>query len=305
MTARRLREHWVFHSFEGTVGSVLVTVVLFVTVFGRLLAPDDSSAIDLHGVLQSPSGSHLLGTDDVGRDILSRVLVGASYTVPTAVAVVAVALLIGVAVGVTAGYVGGWVGNVLMRITDLFLSYPSMLLAIAVAAAIGQGLWQAGVALSVVVWAAYARLSQVQTAAVRDALFMDAAQLSGTSNLHKVVRHVLPNAIGPVLVKATMDVALCVEWIAGLGFVGLGAQPPAPEWGAMISTSRGFVLSAWWYVLFPCLALLVVVLGFNLLGTALDTRFYGRRSLSRAALRRLDSASAELPALSGEQAQVS
>jgi peptide/nickel transport system permease protein len=285
--SRPVREYWLFHSFEGIVGSIFVTLVLFATVFGRLLAPQGPADVDLHAVLQAPSGAHLFGTDDTGRDVLSRVLAGASYTIPTAIGVVVASMVIGIVVGVAAGYLGGWLGNALMRLTDLFLSYPSMLLAIAVVSALGAGLWQAAIALTAVVWAAYARLAQVQTAAIRDALFMDAAKMSGTSGFHKVFRHVLPNAVGPVVVKATMDVALCVEWIAGLGFVGLGAQEPAPEWGVMIATSRGFVLNAWWYVLFPCLALLVVVLGFNLLGTALDNRFYGRASLSRSALRRM------------------
>jgi len=285
---RRIREFWVFHTIQGAVGSLLVLVALIVAVVGRFVSSDSSSATHLDAILQAPSSSHPFGTDDVGRDILSRVIDGAGYTIPAAITVVAVSVIIGCVVGVVAGYYGGWVNETLMRITDIFLSYPSMLLAIAVAASLGSGLKQTSIALIVVVWAAYARLAQVQTSTVRHRLFMDASEMASSSTTTRLFRHILPNALPPVFVKATMDVAMCVEWIAALGFVGLGARPPAPEWGTMIAEAREYVLNAWWYVTFPSLALLFVVLGFNYLGGALDSHFFGKtRTLSRKSLRQL------------------
>jgi peptide/nickel transport system permease protein len=288
MNMRRIG--WLFRSPEGVIGTVCVTLILLITVLGNLVAPMNPSQTDLDAVLGAPSAAHWFGTDETGRDVLSRVLVGASYTVPTALAVVLFALVFGSMVGTIAGYVGGTTSNVIMRITDLFLSYPSLLLAIAVTAALGQGLVQAAVALSVVTWAAYARLAHVQTVSVRNRLFMDAAEIAGTPTWRRVVFHLLPNASAPMLIKATMDVGLCVEWIAALGFVGLGAMPPAPEWGAMIATSRQYALNSWWYVLFPSLALMITVIGFLFLGAAMEERLSGRRSLTRRAIRLLQPA---------------
>jgi peptide/nickel transport system permease protein len=281
---------WLFRTPQGTIGVTFVGIIVLVAVFGRLLAPDSPSHTDLNALLSAPSAAHWFGTDDTGRDILSRVLIGADYTLPTAVLVVAFSLIFGSLVGTIAGYIGGVTSNVLMRVTDLFLSYPSLLLAIAVSASLGQGLPQAGVALAVVTWAAYARLAHVQTVTVRHRLYMDAADIAGTPAWRKVLFHLLPNASAPMLIKATMDVALCVEWIASLGFIGLGAKQPAPEWGAMIADSRQYALTSWWYVLFPSVALLVTVIGFLLLGAAFEERLSGRQSLSRKAIRLLQPA---------------
>jgi peptide/nickel transport system permease protein len=291
MIARRIG--WLFRTPQGTIGVVLVGVIVLVAVFGSILAPYPPSKTDLDALLSAPSPTHWFGTDETGRDILSRVLIGADYTLPTAVLVVAFSLVFGSLVGTIAGYIGGTTSNVLMRITDLFLSYPSLLLAIAVSAALGQGLAQAGVALGVVTWAAYARLAHVQTVTVRHRLFMEAADVAGTPTWRRLLFHLLPNAAAPMLIKATMDVALCVEWIASLGFIGLGARPPAPEWGAMIATSRQYALTSWWYVLFPTVALLITVIGFLLLGAAFEERLGGRRSLSRRTIRLLRPAPAD------------
>jgi peptide/nickel transport system permease protein len=260
------------------MGAALCLIALGVAAFGRLLAPTNPDATNLVAMLKGPSSAHIFGTDELGRDLFSRVLVGASYTVPAALIVVGLAVMIGSIVGVIAGYYGGLLGNVIMRITDLFLSYPSLLLAIAVAAALGPGLSHSVLALLLVLWSGYARLAYVQVVSIRNRLYMDAARMAGTSTSRNLLRHIAPNAIAPVLIKATMDAALAVEWIAGLGFVGLGAQPPTPEWGSMISASTTYVLRAWWYVLFPCLGLLTMTLGFNLFGGALDQWYFGRRT---------------------------
>jgi peptide/nickel transport system permease protein len=271
----RVRRHWLFSSVQGTVATVIVAASLLLAGFGRLVAPDNPSAIDLLQILRAPSWAHPFGTDEVGRDLLSRVLAGATYTLPTALAVVAISLVVGCALGILAGFYGGWRQNALMRLTDLFLSYPALLIAIAVAAALGPGLRQSAIAISVVSWASYARLAQVQATRIRHHEYIGAAKVMGSGTLATIRSHVVPNSLGPVITKATMDVAFVIEWIAGLGFIGLGAQPPTPEWGSMIATSRQYVLSAWWYVLFPGLALLVVVMGFTLLGDALDAHLAG------------------------------
>jgi peptide/nickel transport system permease protein len=299
--ARRL----VPHSFEGKVGVVLVAFVILMAIFGPYVAPQNPAAIHLGDILAPPSAAHPFGTDEVGRDLLSRVLAGARYTVTAAVIVIASSVVIGSLIGGLAGYVGGWLGNALMRLTDLFLSYPSMLLAIAVAAALGPGLKQSCIALITGVWAAYARLAQVQAVSIRNREFVQAAETIGMSRRRIVLRHVVPNALSPVLVKATMDVAFAVEWIAGLGFVGLGAQPPTPEWGTMISESQEYALKAWWYVAFPGLALVLTVIGFTLLGTALDRQLFGKGQrggsrLSRRELRRLRPESPDAAALTGD-----
>jgi peptide/nickel transport system permease protein len=296
-------------SFEGKVGAVLVVFVILMAIFGPYVAPQNPAAIHFGAILVPPSAAHPFGTDEVGRDLLSRVLAGARYTITAAVIVIATSVVIGSLIGGLAGYVGGWLGNALMRLTDLFLSYPSMLLAIAVAAALGPGLTQSCLALITGVWATYARLAQVQAVSIRNREFVQAAETIGMSRKRIVLRHVVPNALSPVLVRATMDVAFAVEWIAGLGFVGLGAQPPTPEWGTMIAESREYALTAWWYVAFPGLALVITVIGFTLLGTALDAQLFGRGQrgsrLSRRELRRLrpDTATAGAATLSGERAE--
>jgi peptide/nickel transport system permease protein len=288
---------WLFRSAQGTIGVVFVGLIVLVAVFAHLLAPYSPDQIDLNALLAAPGAGHWFGTDETGRDILSRVLIGTDYTLPTAVAVVAFSLVGGSLIGVLAGYLGGVTANVIMRVTDLFLSYPSLLLAIAVAAALGQGLLQAGIALAVVTWAAYARLAYVQTVSVRHRLYMDAAEVAGTSLRRKLLRHILPNAAAPLLIKASMDVALCVEWIASLGFIGLGARQPAPEWGAMLATSREYALSSWWYVVFPSIALFMTVTGFLLLGSAFEERLSGRHSLSRRTIRALTPVPPEMAAV--------
>jgi peptide/nickel transport system permease protein len=259
-------------TFDGALGALIVFVVIFVAVFGSDIAPYSPSAISFTAQLSAPSGAHLFGTDELGRDILSRVLAGAGHTIPASLAVVGIAMAAGGVIGLVAGYVGGKVDNVLMRITDMFLGYPAFLLAIAVVSSLGPGLSQAVISLSILWWAGYARLVRTQVRLVRKLEYVEAARAVGASDKRIVFRHIAPNIVGPMLVKATVDVALVVESIAALGFIGLGAQPPSPEWGTMIATSRQYALDAWWYPVFPGIALLVTVVGFNLLGDALSRR---------------------------------
>jgi peptide/nickel transport system permease protein len=262
---RSTRPRW-SATAEGRIGAVICGLLLIVTVFGTLLAPRDPDAVDIGARLQRPSSAHWFGTDELGRDLLSRVLAGASRTMPASLTVVAIALVVGCAIGVLAGYAGGWFDNLAMRITDMFLGYPAFLLAIAVVASLGPGLWQAVIALSVLWWAGYARLARGQARLMRSLAHVEAARALGASNTRILRRHVVPMMFGPLLVKAAIDVALVIESIAALGFIGLGAQPPTPEWGTLIASSRTYALDAWWYPVWPGIALLIAVVGFNLLG---------------------------------------
>jgi peptide/nickel transport system permease protein len=253
----------------GAAGAALCALVLFLAIAGPEIAPDNPNAVNLADRLSPPSAAHWFGTDELGRDIFSRVLDGASRTVVAAVIVVAVATVVGLAVGILAGYLGGWLDAILMRITDIFIGYPALLFAMAIAAALGVGLTQTIIALAVVWWAGYARLVRGQARAVRHLMYVEAAYLAGASRPQIMRSHILPNVLGPVIVKATLDVALVVEAVAALGFIGLGVQPPAAEWGSMIAESQNYAINAWWYPTFPGLALLIVVLGSNLLGDSI------------------------------------
>lgn len=273
--AARLRFH-VMRSGEGKLGLLICGGLAFVAIFGRSVAPYNPSAVNLMVRLQSPSWAHWFGTDELGRDIFSRVLAGAAQTIPASLAVVGIAMAIGCTIGLVSGYVGGRFDNVAMRITDMFLGYPSFLLAIAVVSSLGPGLWQAVAALSVLWWAGYARLARSQARLVRSQIYVEAARAIGAGDTRTLLRHVLPNVVGPIVVKLTIDVSLVVESIAALGFIGLGAQPPASEWGALIADSRTYALDAWWYPLFPGIVLLITVIGCNLLGDGLSRRTAGR-----------------------------
>lgn len=254
---------------EGAIGITLGIVVLIVTVLGPYLAPYDPSAVHMSARLAAPSLAHPFGTDELGRDLLSRVIVGAQQSIPAGLVVVVWSAFFGTAVGILAGYYGKWIDMLLMRLTDVFVGYPALLLAIAVAAALGAGLEQAVVALGTVWWAGYARLARGQAAAIRSSLSIDAARSIGASDIRILIWHVLPSVMGSVIVKATLDVALVIQSIAGLGFIGLGAQPPSSEWGLMIATSQTFAFTSWWYAVFPGIALFIVIEAFNLIGDAL------------------------------------
>lgn len=264
---------------SGIIGGVLMGVVAIAAIAGRAIAPLDPNAVDLAVRLKGPSLAHWMGTDELGRDLWSRVLDGAGRTASAAVIVVAASVIIGTIIGALAGYYGGWLDAVLMRLTDIFIGYPALLLAIAIAAALGIGMPQTVVALVAVWWAGYARLVRGQAAALRTLEYIEAARVTGASRLAVLWAHILPNTLAPVIVKATIDLALVVESVAALGFIGLGAQPPVAEWGSMIAASQTYALQAWWYPVAPGIALLVIVLGSNLLG---DSFAYALGSIGRA-----------------------
>lgn len=262
-----------FQQFFGNklnvVGLVFVTLVVFSAVFAPVIAPEGPNDQDLFNRLESPSADHPMGTDQLGRDVLSRLLHGARISLGIALAVVAITLTIGTAVGLIAGYAGGWIDEGLMRFVDVLLAFPGILLALVIAGILGPSLVNIMIALAVVGWTQYARIIRGSVLSVKEEEFVKSAQLMGVSKTRIVLRHILPNVVTPVVVLATMDMAYVILGTAGLSFLGLGAQPPTPEWGTMLSQGRNYVDTAWWIVNFPGLAIMVTVLGFNLLGDGL------------------------------------
>ena len=216
-----------------------------------------------------PSLEHPFGTDDMGRDVFSRVILGARFSLIIAIGVVGLALLIGVPIGLVAGYVGGKLGTVLMRVTDMFLAFPPLLLAIALAATLGRGLVNTIIALAISWWPWYARLVYVQVNSIKNLPYVDAARVVGLHPLAIMFKHVLPNAITPVTVQAALDMGSAILEAAGLSFLGIGVKPPTPEWGLLVAEGWPSINVAWWISLFPGLAIFITVLGFNLLADAI------------------------------------
>ena len=219
--------------------------------------------------LLAPSWAHWMGTDDQGRDIFSRLLHGSRITLFVVALVAVLAAPVGLLVGTASGYAGGWLDAVLMRITDIFLAFPRLILALAFVAALGPGIENAVIAIAITSWPPYARIARAETLSIRQADYISAVKLLGASPLRIVLRHVLPLCVPSVIVRVTLDMAGIILTAAGLGFLGLGAQPPMPEWGAMIAAGRAYVLDQWWVAAAPGAAIFVVSLGFNLLGDGL------------------------------------
>lgn len=258
------------------VGLGIVLAVVLAAVFAPVLAPypgHAGSVVDFDRALQPPSVRNLLGTDDAGRDILSRILFGARISVTLGVVVLAIAVAVGVPLGLVAGYRGGAVGNLIMRVTDVFLAVPPIALALAVTAALRPNLTNAMVAIAFAWWPWYTRLVYGQVLSLREAPFVEAARGLGAGPWRIAVREILPNAWSPIIVKATLDLGFVILTASGLSFLGLGAQAPTPEWGTMIAEGRGYLPGAWWAATFPGLAIFLTVLGFNLLGDGLRDVF--------------------------------
>jgi peptide/nickel transport system permease protein len=253
-----------------TLLGLLITVLL---IFTALLAPylapypdQGRGASNLEGRLLAPSAEHPFGTDNLGRDILSRVIFGARVSLKAALIVVAIVVLIGSPLGAIAGYYGGKLDEIIMRFADMILAFPSLLLAIAIVAALGPSLTNAMIAVSVPWWPWYTRLVRGQVVSLRERQFVEAARAAGASDKRIIFRHILPNTLSPVIVQATLDMGYVILATSGLGFLGLGTQPPTADWGVMVSAGREYILNQWWISTFPGLAIFVTVLGFNLLG---------------------------------------
>ena len=244
---------------------------MVVALFADLIAPfDPLRGGDLRTErLLPPSFEHWMGTDDQARDIFSRIVHGSRLTLMVVALVAVIATPIGLAVGTTAGYFGGWVDIVLMRITDIFLAFPRLILALAFVAALGPGIENAIIAIAITSWPPYARLARAETLTIRQADHIAAIRLQGAGSLRIIWGHVVPLCLSSVIVRVTLDMAGIILTAAGLGFLGLGAQPPQPEWGAMIAAGRRFLIDFWWVATMPGIAIFVVSLGFNLLGDGL------------------------------------
>ncbi|HEV8057557.1 MAG TPA: nickel transporter permease [Actinomycetota bacterium] len=251
------------------VAVVIVGFVVGVALFGTLLAPYPPNHIDLLQRLRPPSVHHLFGTDDYGRDLFSRVLAGAWISLYVAAVILLVSVGIGTILGIISGLVGGLTDEIIMRVTDLFLAFPALILAAAIAATLGPSLSHTMLALSTVFWPWYARLVRGQVLSLREREFILAARVAGASTGRIVFKHLLRNVFPLVIVQASLDVGYAILFTSSLSFLGLGAQPPTPEWGAMLTDARSFLEDFWWYPTFPGLALAVTVVGFNLLGDGL------------------------------------
>lgn len=253
------------------VGLGIVVVLILMAIFASVISPyDPIRGGDLRTErLLPPSWAHLMGTDDQARDIFSRIVHGSRLTLMVVALVAIIATPIGLAVGTTAGYFGGWVDVVLMRITDIFLAFPRLILALAFVAALGPGIENAIIAIAITSWPPYARLARAETLQIRDADYIAAIRLQGAGSARIIWGHVVPLCLSSVIVRVTLDMAGIILTAAGLGFLGLGAQPPQPEWGAMIAAGRRFMIDFWWVATMPGIAIFVVSLGFNLLGDGL------------------------------------
>jgi peptide/nickel transport system permease protein len=259
------------------LGVAITLLFLLLAMFAPVVAPYDPFDQDFASTLAAPSQIHLFGTDQYGRDMLSRVCFGTRTALAAVVVAVGIAMVIGTAMGLVAGFFGGRLDDVLMRLVEVLLAFPFLLLALIIVAALGPGLTNAMIALGIVHMPRYARLMRGQVTAVRNADYVSAAISVGAAWPRVMLRHVLPNSFSPIMVMATLQSGAAVVETASLSFLGLGAQPPSPDWGALLADGQSYFLSAWWIAAFPGFAIFLVVLGFNLLGDALRDYFDPRR----------------------------
>lgn len=251
-------------------GLIIVAVLLLVAAFAPWIAPHDPFVQNLGNRLKPPgTPGYLLGTDDFGRDILSRIIYGSRITLYIIALVAVTAPVLGLLIGTVAGYFGGWVDAVLMRLTDIFLAFPRLILALALVAVLGPGIENAVLAIALTAWPPYARVARAETLTVRSSDYIAAIRLQGASAPRIIAGHVVPMCLPSVIIRVTLDMAGVILIAAGLGFLGLGVQPPQPEWGLMISSGRKFLFEQWWVATMPGLAIFIVSLGFNLLGDGL------------------------------------
>lgn len=247
-------------------GLILLLTIVLMSLFAPLITSYDPTKISITERFSPPSAKHWFGTDEVGRDIFTRILYGARLSLGVGVAVVFGAGLVGTIIGAVSGYFGGKVDQIIMRVMDIMLAFPSLVLAMAVAATLGPNLQNAMLAIAIIKVPVYVRLARAETLALREKLFVKAAVTFGIKPWRIITRHIIPNAISPVVIQVTLDIGDAILLVATLGFLGLGAQPPTPEWGAMISIGWKYLLDYWWYPTFPGLALFLASCGFNLIG---------------------------------------
>ena len=242
---------------------------MFIAVFGPYLAPYDATETDMSNALRPPSAEHWFGTDQLGMDIFSRVIVGTRVSLTVGLLAVSIAMAVGVILGSTAGYIGGWVDTVIMRVMDMMLAIPSILLAITLMAALGKGIDKAVIAIGLVSIPEYARIVRSNTLSIKENDYVAAARIVGNSDLRIIARHVLPNALSVIIVRVTLGMSSAILDLAALGFLGMGVQPPQAEWGDMLGRARGFIFQAPYTLFYPGMAITMTVLAFNLLGDGL------------------------------------
>ena len=268
-----MKKHKVFFNFfkstNAIIGGVIIVLFFLIALLAPLLAPQPPNALSLKDALTPPCREYTLGTDEFGRSILSRIIFGARVSLNIALIASAVALGIGVPLGALAGYYGGWFDSIVQGLVDLTWAFPTILAALAIMFILGTGLHSVMIAVGVVYWAGYARITRGQFLALREEEYVQAARAVGASNLRIIWRHLLPNSLAPLLVQLSLGMGQVILIEASLSFLGLGAQPPTPSWGAMLSNGRAYLLAAPWLTLFPGLAIMLVVLGFNLMGDGL------------------------------------
>ncbi|WP_342640136.1 ABC transporter permease [Rhodoligotrophos ferricapiens] len=273
--ARLGRFYVAWRSFIGNplavLGLVIVLMLVIVAIFADVLATHSPT---IGGDLRTqrllpPSAEFWLGTDDQARDIYSRIIYGSRLTLMVVALVTVIAMPVGLFFGTIAGYFGGWIDAAFMRLTDIFLAFPRLVLALAFVAALGPGIENAIIAIAITIWPPYARLARAETLTIRNSDFIHAVRLQGGSAPRIILKHVVPLCMSSVIVRVTLDMAGIILTAAGLGFLGLGAQPPSPEWGAMIASGRRFIMDQWWVAAMPGFAIFIVSLGFNLLGDGL------------------------------------
>jgi len=257
-----------FRNPLGVVGLAIVVLLILVAIFAPLIATHDPYLPQLSKRLSAPNVEFWFGADELGRDIYSRLVFGSRLTLFIVGLVIVTSAPIGLIIGAISGTYGGWLDRIFMRITDVFLAVPKLLLALAFVAALGPGIVNAALAITLTAWPPYARLARAEAMVVRNSDYVAAARLAGASQFPIIVFHIIPMCLSSVIVRVTFDMAGIILTAAGLGFIGLGAQPPLPEWGAMISTGRKFIFDQWWVPTVPGIAIFVVSLGFNLLGDA-------------------------------------
>lgn len=253
----------------GVIGITITLLVVLMAIFAPLIAPYDPLAIDISKQFDAPSREHLLGTDNVGRDILSRIIYGSRNSLAAGFIVVSISVIFGSIIGLIAGYPGGRKGEWLMRIADIFLAFPTLVLAIAFASTLGPSFINSMIAISIVYWPKYTRLVYGQSLSIKENDYVKYAEILREKNFKIRIVHIFPNLLNSLLVQSTLDFGDAILFFAALSFIGLGAQPPTPDWGAMLSLARNYMMQAWWMALFPGIAIFLTVLGFNLTGDAI------------------------------------
>lgn len=248
------------------VGIVILGLIVLLSLIVPLISPYDPNKIDLMSKFQGPSASHWFGTDEVGRDIFTRIFYGAILSLGVGILIIIIAAIVGIVIGTISGYLGGVVDTIIMRLVDMVLAFPSLILAMALAAVLGPNLQNAMLAIAIVKVPVYIRLARAEALGLKEKLFVKSAETFGISKPVIIIKHIIPNAVSPVIIQATLDVGDTILLIATLGFLGLGAQPPTPEWGAMISIGWKYLLTYWWYPVFPGLFLFLAAGALNLIG---------------------------------------